>query len=148
MEVVIRRLEIEDIDQVCQMEEEAFSMPWHRESFIEMVANPDAIYVVAADDAGVIYGCAGVISVVGEGDICNIVVRSDMRGRGIGKQLVTNMLKIGREEYAIEAYTLEVRVSNEAARHLYEELGFVCEGIRPGFYDKPDEDAAIYWLRY
>lgn len=145
--MIIRDLELKDIDQVCVMEEEAFSMPWHKESFIDMVNNPDALYLVIEDDNGVICGCAGALSVVGEGEICNIVVRADRRGQGYGKALVNELIARGKRDFAIEAFTLEVRVGNTAARHLYEGLGFVCEGIRPNFYDKPKEDAAIYWLR-
>jgi ribosomal-protein-alanine N-acetyltransferase len=45
----------------------------------------------------------------------------------------------------LEAYTLEVRVSNMAAVALYKRLGFSVEGIRPKYYI--DEDALIMWYR-
>ena len=53
------------------------------------------------------------------------------RGRGLG----------------IGDYTLEVRAGNAPAIGLYERLGFVSEGKRPGFYEDPKEDAVIYWKR-
>jgi ribosomal-protein-alanine N-acetyltransferase len=56
------------------------------------------------------------------------------------------MMKEGQKE-GLTAYTLEVRVSNTQAIHVYEKLGFVSEGIRPGFYEKPAEDAMIMWKR-
>lgn len=146
-EIVIRELTMEDIDQVCVIEEETFSMPWHRESFVDMVNNPNALYLVASGDTGVIYGCAGGLSIVGEGSICNIVVKNDYRGQGIGEKLTRELLRTGVARYGIEAYTLEVRVSNTSAIRLYEKLGFICEGVRPGYYEKPTEDAGIYWLR-
>lgn len=145
--IIIRDLTMEDIDQVCMIEEETFSMPWHKESFVDMVNNPNAIYVVASDDKGVIYACAGALSIVGEGSICNIAVKNDYRGQGVGELITRSLLARGIKDFGIEAYTLEVRVSNEPARKLYEKLGFECEGIRPGYYEKPDEDACIYWLR-
>ena len=43
--------------------------------------------------------------------------------------------------------TLEVRAGNSPAISLYESLGFRTEGIRPGFYAKPREDALIMWKR-
>lgn len=146
MDVLIRPLELQDIDYVCEMEEQAFSMPWHRESFVEMINNENAIYLVAEDDCGVVCGCIGLLCIAGEGDICNVVVHKDYRRRGIGRALVEGILKDG-EANELTAFTLEVRVSNTPAIKLYESFGFVNEGIRPGFYDKPKEDALIMWRR-
>jgi ribosomal protein S18 acetylase RimI-like enzyme len=56
------------------------------------------------------------------------------------------LIKVGKSR-GIEAFTLEVRVSNAPAVHIYEKLGFVSEGIRPNFYEKPREDAYIMWKR-
>ena len=60
--------------------------------------------------------------------------------------MLTWLMKEARES-GIRAFTLEVRESNAAAQALYESLGFVCEGIRPGYYTKPSEGAKIYWKR-
>ena len=49
MAITIRDWRMNDIDRVCELEEEAFSMPWHKESFIDMVNNPDALYLVAVE---------------------------------------------------------------------------------------------------
>ena len=60
--------------------------------------------------------------------------------------MLTELLKKG-EEAGCHSYTLEVREGNTPARKLYEKLGFVNEGVRPGLYDNPKEDAVIYWKR-
>ncbi|MGE0446942.1 MAG: ribosomal-protein-alanine N-acetyltransferase RimI, partial [Vicinamibacterales bacterium] len=39
----------------------------------------------------------------------------------------------------------EVRASNEAARRLYERLGFYVAGARKNYYSQPVEDALILW---
>ena len=51
----------------------------------------------------------------------------------------------GGKERGISRFTLEVRVGNKTALHLYESLGFVSAGIRKNFYDLPKEDAVIMW---
>ena len=54
------------------------------------------------------------------------------------------LMKMGRAD-GIERFTLEVRRSNEHAIRLYQNLGFVREGVRRGYYESPREDALILW---
>lgn len=76
----------------------------------------------------------------------NIAVFPEYRGRGIGAALTKALLVEGRKR-GMNAFTLEVRVGNQAAIHIYEKLGFRSEGVRKGFYEKPKEDALIMWRR-
>lgn len=145
MEVNIRPLTEEYVDQVCVLEEEAFSMPWHKESFMEMIANENACYLVALVGEEVVASC-GLRHIVGEGEITNVVTKNTMRGQGIGRQILLQLLEEGAKMGA-QAFTLEVRVSNAPAIHLYESLGFVSEGVRKNFYEDPTEDALIMWKR-
>ena len=145
MELVIKPLTEESVDQVCVLEEEAFSMPWHRESFLEMIQNPDACYLVGLLGDEVVGSC-GLRNIVGDGEITNVVTKGTMRGKGIGKQMLLQLLEEGTK-MGVEAFTLEVRKSNNAAIHLYESLGFVTEGVRKNFYEEPTEDALIMWKR-
>jgi len=57
---------------------------------------------------------------------------------------VEHALAIGRARGARLA-TLEVRASNEAARRLYERLGFRERTVRRGYYTKPAEDGLVLW---
>lgn len=155
--ITIRDMTIMDVDRVCILEEMAFSMPWHKESFIEMIENKDALYLVAEDkekagtaedlSAGSIVACCGMRHIVGEGDISNVVVHPNYRKRGIGAHMLTELLSRGKKDFGIEAFTLEVRQSNVDAIRLYEKLGFVQEGIRKNFYEAPVENAVIMWKR-
>ncbi len=74
-----------------------------------------------------------------------MVVHPAYRRKGIATALFDE-LKDYAEKEKLERITLEVRASNVSARALYERLGFEEEGIRPGFYDSPKEDAIIYSL--
>lgn len=143
--MLIREMKADDVEIVSKIESEVFSMPWSAKDFLEMVEADYAYYYVAELD-GEIAGCCGIRNIAGDGEITNVVVAPSYRRRGIALKMMEYML-----EEAVKAgigdCTLEVRVSNQPAIRLYERLGFKGEGIRPHFYDKPDEDALIMWKR-
>ena len=144
----IRNMTTEDLDQVCRIENNSFSVPWSRKSFEESLANPNATYVVACpeDNTQQIWGYCGAYLIGDEADINQVAVVKEHRRNGIGKQMLNELMHI-LEEKNIVAVTLEVRKSNVAAIALYESLGFVTEGVRKNFYEKPTEDALIMWKR-
>lgn len=142
---MIRRMCEADLPGTAELEKRYFSVPWSEENLRQSLLNPEYLFLVAEKD-GKVVGYAGLFRVLDEGDITNIVVDERYRGRGLGKALTETLLIEGRK-CGIHAFTLEVRVSNGAAIHIYEELGFVREGIRKHFYEKPVEDALIMWKR-
>lgn len=143
--MVIRELRPEDVEPLSIIEARAFSMPWSAEDFARLIRDRNSLYLVAEVDGQVVGSC-GVTNVSGDGEIDNVVVDEAYHNRGIATALLQETLRRG---YAmgVEAFTLEVRVSNAPAIHLYEKAGFVSEGIRPRFYEKPVEDALILWKR-
>lgn len=143
--VVIRPMQKEDVPAISRLEEAAFSMPWSAEAFLDMVEREDSLYVTALIE-GEPVGCCGVTNACGDGDINNVVVAEECRCQGIGRAMLSVLMEWGRQ-IGILNYTLEVRVSNAPAIHLYEGLGFISAGIRPGFYERPREDAMILWKR-
>lgn len=143
--ITYRQMVPADVPFISKLEEETFSMPWSAEAFLEMIEKEDARYYVAEENGTLLGGC-GVLMIVGEGNITNVVIAPGARNKGVGTGLLQYMMEEGARE-GLTAYTLEVRVSNAPAIHLYEKLGFVSEGIRPNFYEKPTEDAMIMWKR-
>ncbi len=138
-------MKAEDVPEISRLEREAFSMPWSEEDFEGMIRSENARYYVAEKDGAVLGGC-GLYIVLEEASITNVVIRREARNQGVGTELMRHMMEMcGRD--GVKAFTLEVRVSNKAAIHMYEKVGFVSEGIRPGFYEKPAEDAMIMWKR-
>lgn len=120
-------------------------MPWKAEDFKELLSIDYCTYLVALVD-GEVAGSAGFRQVGTEADIDNVVTAPKFRNKGVGSKLMEALIMRAMAN-GVNEFTLEVRVSNEAARKLYEKYGFACEGIRPRFYEKPTEDAAIYWRR-
>lgn len=144
-QIRIRAMERADVEYISRLEEATFSMPWSKEAFLEMIAKEDARYYVA-ESAGKVVGGCGVLMIAGEGNITNVVVEKKERNRGIGTKMLQYLIEDGYRN-GLSAFTLEVRVSNAVAIHVYEKLGFRSEGIRPDFYEKPIEDAMIMWKR-
>ena len=145
MGILVREMEAGDVAAVSAIEASVFSMPWSADDFLEMIQADYAYYYVALYD-GKIAGCCGIRDIAGEGEITNVVVDASLRRQKIARTMLEHMLAKA-EERGIGAYTLEVRCSTLPAIRLYESLGFLGEGVRPGFYDKPKEDALIMWKR-
>lgn len=100
----------------------------------------------AAQSPERVVGICGVKKIFEEGEISNVAVHPEFRGRGISRQMLETLLQEARDD-GVEDFTLEVRAGNDVAIRLYESLGFLTEGVRPHFYDKPVEDGLIMWLR-
>ncbi|MGE0446701.1 MAG: ribosomal protein S18-alanine N-acetyltransferase [Vicinamibacterales bacterium] len=134
-----------DLDGVLDVEAESFTNPWTREMYAWELQNRAVchIYVVRLPECPVAGFCAFWL-VFDEIHINNIAMRPAFRGRGIGTALMHHVLAEGRARGARRA-TLEVRASNEAARRLYERLGFYVAGARKNYYSQPVEDALILW---
>ncbi len=144
-DLVIREMQSEDLDAVTDLEESCFSMPWRRADFEEILTRSDRIYLVAVYGESLIGGCM-MSDIVGEGDISNVAVYEQYRGQRIADILLKAMFVLG-EARGILDYTLEVRSQNQSAIRLYERNGFVTEGVRKNFYQKPTDDALIMWKR-
>ena len=140
--ILIRRMKPEDVDEVAAIEQATFARPWSRESFRqEMERNKAARYLVAVRD-GRIIGYAGAWIILDESHITNIAVAEAERGKGIGRLLTEALMQYISNLGAAYA-TLEVRVSNERAQHLYKSLGFVSVGKRKRYYEDNGEDAYL-----
>ena len=83
--------------------------------------------------------------VVDELHITLVAVAPEQRRRGLGRQVLEELLVVARHQGAQHA-TLEVATTNGAAVALYRSLGFRDAGLRRGYYRNGD-DALIQWLR-
>jgi ribosomal-protein-alanine N-acetyltransferase len=139
-----RKMTIQDIPLVCQIELEAFTIPWTSTAFYnELTNNHFAHYLVLEVDAEVV-GYAGMWMIMDEAHITNIAIKSSFRGKKLGTYL---LLQLQQHAFALGAVkmTLEVRASNEIAQQLYEKFGFRFMGVRKGYYTDNGEDAIIMW---
>ena len=126
---------------VAELEKLSFSLPWDEASVAGELTNPLSLWLVAVED-GELAGYVGSQSVMGEADMMNLAVKPEYRRRGVGEKLVRNLVEELKAQ-KVYCLTLEVRASNAPAIALYEKLGFVPVGRRPGYYRSPREDALI-----
>ena len=101
--------------------------------------------LVVAEVDGEVAGLV-VVSVVRDvAEVENLVVREEMRRRGLGMGLCRAGMAWCRERGAT-SLVLEARQSNAAALALYQRMGFVAVGTRAGYYTNPAEDAVLMSL--
>lgn len=132
------------IDEMMEIEEKSFTLPWSKTSYLkDLNENPFAYYSGCLYQ-GKLIGYAGVWKIIDEGHISNVAVHPDFRGMRVGELLLRDIFCFCQKQ-GITWVTLEVRKTNIPAQKLYERLGFQCVGVRPKYYTDNNEDACIYW---
>lgn len=143
--MLIRRMTLQDIPAIVEIEKTCFSLPWSPKSFQDSIAREDTIFLVceiSEDTSTGLVGYIGMYVSFDEASITNVAVSPKFRKRGIGEQLVFHAQKAAQEAGA-QTIFLEVRTSNAPAISLYEKMGFKNMGVRKNFYQYPTEDANI-----
>jgi [ribosomal protein S18]-alanine N-acetyltransferase len=140
--LTIEAMRLEDLAEVQRIEQASFSTPWPENAYrSELLTNRLASYLVARMEGRIVaYG--GMWLMVDEAHITTFAVHPAWRRRRIGERLLLAFLDLAQDRHAREA-TLEVRLSNLAARRLYEKYGFRPVGLRPRYYSDNNEDALI-----
>jgi [ribosomal protein S18]-alanine N-acetyltransferase len=142
---IVRQMQLADIPAVYTIETASFATPWTIDIFErEITENTFANYFVIENE-GVIAGYCGMWLVIDEAQITNIAILPNYRGKKLGEKLFAHVM-----EHAILAgayrLSLEVRVSNLPAQHLYRKFGLVPGGIRKNYYTDNQEDAIVMWV--
>lgn len=130
-----------DSMQLAELDMECFSVPWSESTFFNEAKNEMAYYVIAKE-RNVVIGYAGFWKVIDEGQITNIAVRENLRGKGIAKKMIDILIKKALDNQ-ITRLTLEVRESNVSAIGLYTSKGFKVVGNRKNYYKNPQENAIL-----
>lgn len=135
-----------DIDAILEIEQKSFPKPWTRGMFESELRNHvSSAYTIKTSGGGkerivayIVYWMAH-----GEAHILNIAVDPAHRRQGLARTLLEVSLERMRVHLIYEVF-LEVRVSNAAARGLYNAFGFKESYERKGYYG--DEDAIVMRL--
>ena len=138
-----------DVGALVALEELCFSHPWTPRNFADAMADPPGSRVVvvrvpheARDrDRGIAAYCAYALA-AGELHVHNLAVNPADRRQGFARLLMRVVLALAARR-GVSVALLEVRRSNEAARMLYESLGFRVLATRRDYYSRPTEDALV-----
>jgi ribosomal-protein-alanine N-acetyltransferase len=136
-----------DLDEIARIESESFPVPWKREFFASELAEPHRyLRVLARSDGGEprVGGYLFAVSLYEEFHINKIATDRRLRQRGYGRWLLEDALARARS-MGSGSMTLEVRLSNAAARSFYRSYGFT-EAYRRRAYYQDGEDALVLVL--
>lgn len=128
--------EMEEIEELC------FSMPWTLDQLRSQLKDAQHECIAALDENGRVLGYVGMMCVLDEGYISNVAVHPDVRRQGIGDRLIERLTELAGQR-AMAFVTLEVRAGNQPAISLYQKHGFLPVGRRKNYYSLPREDAIL-----
>ena len=144
MEILIRKMDLSDVSFVYEEEIKIFGKSLGEMTlYNEILYNKMSRYFIAVvDKKRAAY--IGSWLTIPNAEILNLFVVEKYRGLGLGKKLVDSVIKICKKDN-IEMLTLEVRVSNNYAINMYEQIGFKVGTTRKKYYEN-NEDALLMVL--
>ncbi len=133
----IRKFKIDDINEIVEIEEQAFpKTPYSKEAFLSYANSfPDSFVVIETGK-----DILGYIIFDMSGHIHSTAVKPAYRRKGFGKMLFMHALKCAKERL-----WLEVRSKNNTAIRFYKKLGMKIVGKIPNYYET--DHALIMVLR-
>lgn len=134
-----------DVPAVGAVERASYPFPWSEGIFRDCLRVGYLCRVAEVEGSVVAYGVVAMGA--GEAHILNLCVSNELRGRGIGRQMLMLLLERARQAGMTEAF-LEVRPTNLLAIGLYQSVGFIQVGLRKGYYQAEEgrEDALVLKL--
>lgn len=151
-QILLKSLDIEDIEEILAIERMCFKSAWSREVFANEVLSVDDFYCIGAKIHDTETGQPRLVGFIVYWDvyqylhIINIAVHQDYRNIGIGRRLICHAMEFTRANN-IRIVMLEVRRSNIVAQKLYQKFGFEKVGVKRGYYPDGQEDALMMALR-
>ncbi|WP_066505781.1 ribosomal protein S18-alanine N-acetyltransferase [Abyssisolibacter fermentans] len=145
--ILVRQMNINDIDLVCDIEVKSFSTPWSKNAFVDEIESNKLSDYLVVEYQGKVVGYGGMWLILDEAHITNIAIHPNFRGKGLGNYIVEGIINRCREKNILKI-TLEVRESNHTAIALYKKYGFEECGKRLGYYSDTNEDAIIMWKNF
>ena len=136
-----------DLSEVMTIEQAVYPHPWSRGNFCDALSSGYQNWLLR-DAQGSLLGYFLLLLAVDEAHLLNISVRGDLHGRGFGRALLSQVVRLANHDL-MASVLLEVRPSNQRALAVYERYGFVRIGVRKNYYPNANgyrEDAIVMRL--
>ena len=137
MEIEIKKMTNEHLNQISDILEEQFDEFWNANVLEKELENPLSEYIVALSNNEVV-GYAGIWVPLDEAHITNIVTKKEKRGNKIATKMLEELIKMAKLK-KLKSITLEVNVKNEIAINLYKKCNFIEVGRRSKYYNSVDD---------
>ena len=128
---------------VLEIEAKVYPKPWSSRLFEEELERSRRAYLVARVGEQVV-GYAGLLMIAEDGHVATVAVDPAWQGRGVARAMLGRLIRSALDLGA-DQLTLEVRVTNLTAQHLYQSFGFAPAGARKAYYADNGEDALVMW---
>ena len=130
----IREVLREDLKQIAEIEKASFKDPYPL-SLLGLLSTLSPEFFLVAEYSGRIVGYASaLLERKNSAHLVSLAVHPDYRRLGVARGLMEALIEKLRAR-GVKEISLEVRVSNKAARELYKALGFREEGIIEAYYE-------------
>ena len=144
-EIILRPMQMNDLDAVMAIEPTIYSHPWTRGNFSDSLNSGYSAWVLEADKK--IIGYVLLMLVLDEAHLLNLSISKAYQKQGLGRYLLEHMVQIAQHHKAANLF-LEVRPRNISAIALYENMGFCEMAVRRNYYPAQNgrEDAVLMGL--
>lgn len=136
---MISEMNLQDLENIKDCLLTDFDNFWSYNILKQELENGKSKYFVAKQENEIV-GFSGILLIIDQVNIMNIVVKKDKRNFGIGSSLLEEIIRYSKIHNAT-SITLEVNEKNIPAIKLYKKYGFKQVGLRRKYYN--NEDNAI-----
>ena len=143
--LLIRKMSINDFEQVIDIDQKSFSLPWPPRTFQFEITENSASRCWVADLNGKVIAIMVAWLIIDELHIATFATHPEFRNQDVGKKLLLHTLRLARAEGVVRSF-LEVRESNDVAINMYKNFGFVEDGVRKEYYKDNNEGAILMSL--
>lgn len=141
---MIRKMKLDDLEQVMMIEKEAFNDHWKRKDYEYEINENEYSTMLVYEKNKQIVGMLGYYILFDDAQITTIAVSEKARNQYIASELMSYMIHDCNEKDC-SILSLEVRKSNHKAINLYKKFDFIEMNIRKGYYE--DGEDAIFMMK-